>query len=336
MRTNANQVEIKRGFASGIAVYETYSEDVVTAEKPFGNTLIELAETRKDLVGLSADVAKYTDIDNFRDSYPDRFFQIGMAEQNLFGVTAGLARTGLMPFATTYCSFALRRAYDFIAIAIAEAHLNAKIIVVLPGITTGYGATHQGIEDNALARAIPGLTVIDPCDATEIEQATRAIAAFEGPVYMRILRGRVKRLFDPATHKFEIGKAQLVRHGGDIAFISTGLMTDRALQVASELQAEGIHAAILHMPTIKPLDTEAIASVANQCRRIITLENHTIIGGLGDAVATVICEAGLSVKFKKIGVPDRWMECGSVPYLTDRYGLSARYIVQAAREMVAA
>ena len=329
-----NQTETKRGFASGMAVYETYGDDIVTAEKPFGNALIELAETRKDIVGLSADVAKYTDIDNFRDSFPDRFFQLGMAEQNLFGVTAGLARTGLVPFATTYCSFALRRAYDFIAIAIAEAKLNAKIIVALPGLTTGYGATHQGIEDLALARAIPGLTVLDPCDATEIEQATKAIAAFEGPVYMRILRGRVKRIFDPATHKFEIGKAQLVREGADLAFISTGLMTDRALQVASELQAEGINAAILHVPTIKPFDAEAVANLAGKIRRVITLENHTIIGGLGSAVADAICEAGLSVKFNKIGVPDRWMECGSVPYLTDKYGLSARHIAQAAREMI--
>lgn len=330
-----SDIQTKKGYASGMAVYETYGDDVVTAEKPFGNALIELAETRKDIVGLSADVAKYTDIDIFRDTFSDRFFQIGMAEQNLFGITAGLARTGLVPFATTYCSFALRRAYDFIAIAIAEAHLNAKIIVALPGLTTGYGATHQGIEDIALARAIPGLTVIDPCDATEIEMATRAIAEYEGPVYMRILRGRVKRIFNPATHKFEIGKANLIREGSDFAFITTGLMADRALQVADELQAEGINAAILHMPTLKPFDHEAVINVAAQFKRIITLENHTIIGGLGDAVATAICEAGLAVKFKKIGVPDRWMECGSVPYLTDKYGLSARHIVQAAKEMLA-
>jgi transketolase len=331
----SKMTEAKKGFASGMAVYETYGDDVVTAEKPFGNTLIELAETRRDIVGLSADVAKYTDIDNFRDSFPDRFFQVGMAEQNLFGITAGLARTGLMPFATTYCSFALRRAYDFIAIAIAEAELNAKIIVALPGLTTSYGATHQGIEDLALARAIPNLTVIDPADATEIEQATKAIAEFHGPVYMRILRGRVKRIFDPATHKFEIGKAQLIRAGQDFAFITTGLMADRALQVADELQTEGISAAILHVPTVKPLDAEAITHVAAQYKKIITLENHTIIGGLGDAVASVICSAGLSVKFKKIGVPDCWMECGSVPYLTDKYGLSARHIAQAAREILA-
>lgn len=331
-----NSPEAKCGFASGMAVYETYDDNVVTAEKPFGNALIELAETRKDIVGLSADVAKYTDIDNFRDTFPNRFFQVGMAEQNLFGITAGLASSGLVPFATTYCSFALRRAYDFIAIAIAEAHLNAKIIVALPGLTTGYGATHQGIEDLALARAIPGLTVIDPCDATEIEMATRAIAEFEGPVYMRILRGRVKRIFNPVTHKFEIGKANLIQKGSDLAFITTGLMTDRALQVADELQAEGINAAILHVPTLKPFDHEAVIHVAAQCKRIITLENHTIIGGLGDAVASAICEAGLVIKFKKIGGPDCWMECGSVPYLTDKYGLSARHIAQAARTMIAA
>ncbi len=327
-----NSSEIKRGFASGMAVYETYGADVATAEKPFGNALVELARGRADIVGLSADVARYTDIDIFRDAFPDRFFQIGMAEQNMFGVTAGLARAGLTPFATTYCSFALRRAYDFIAIA--EARLNAKIIVALPGLTTGYGATHQGIEDLALARAIPDLVVIDPCDATEIEQAVPAIADYDGPVYMRILRGRVKRIFDPATHGFEIGKARLVREGSDLAFISSGLMTDRALQVADELQGEGVSAAILHAPTLKPFDAVAVAGIAGKVKRVITLENHTVIGGVGDAVATVICEAGHSVKFKKIGVPDHWMECGSVPYLTDKYGLSVRQIANAAREMV--
>ncbi len=159
--------EVKRGFATGMAVYETYDETVPTVEKPFGRALIELARKRPDIVGLTADVGKYTDIDIFGEQFPDRYFQMGMAEQNLIGAAAGLARTGFTPFATTYCAFATRRAFDFIAIALAEGRVNAKVIVALPGLTTGYGATHQGIEDLALMRAIPNLVVIDPCDATE-------------------------------------------------------------------------------------------------------------------------------------------------------------------------
>lgn len=328
------ETEIKRGFATGMAVYETYDETVVTVEKPFGHALIELARKRPDVVGLTADVGKYTDIDIFAEAFPDRYFQMGMAEQNLIGVAAGLARAGFIPFATTYCSFATRRAYDFIAIALAEGRVNAKVIVALPGLTTGYGATHQGVEDLALMHAVPNLVVIDPCDATEIEQAVAAIAEYDGPVYMRILRGRVKRVFDPADYQFELGKARLLRQGQDVTLISTGLMTDRALQAADLLLKDGIEAGILHVPTLKPLDEQAILQAVEETGAVVTMENHTVIGGLGSAVADVICRAGLSVTLRQIGVPDVYMECGSVPYLTDKHGLSVRHVVEAAKEVV--
>src|SRR5581483_573212 len=169
------------------------------------------------------------------ERFPERFFQIGMAEQNLIGVAAGLARTGFIPFATTYCVFATRRAYDFIAIGAALGRANVKIVAALPGLTTGYGGTHQGIEDLALARSIPDLVVIDPCDATEIEQATRAIARCDGPAYMRLLRGQVPQVLDPSDYCFEIGRARLLRDGVDAALIATGLMTGRALEAATAL-----------------------------------------------------------------------------------------------------
>jgi transketolase len=181
-----------------------------SVEAPFGKALVTVGRRRRDVVGLTADLGKYTDIWPFRDAFPDRFFNVGMAEQNLIAIAAGMARTGLIPFCTTYCVFATRRAYDFIAIACAHSRLNVKIIAGLPGLTTGYGGTHQGIEDLSLMRAVPNLTVIDPCDATEIEQATEAIAEYDGPVYMRLLRGSVPRILDPETYRFEIGRAALL------------------------------------------------------------------------------------------------------------------------------
>src|SRR5436190_3988253 len=185
-------------------------------EAPFGQALAKLGRERREIVGLTADLGKYTDILPFRDAFPERFFNVGMAEQNLVAVAAGLARTGKIPFATTYGVFATRRAYDFIAIALAHSRINAKIIAGLPGLTTGYGGTHQAIEDLALMRMIPGLVVIDPCDATEVGRATAAIADHPGPVYMRLLRGKVPVVLDPETYRFEIGKAKCLRVGTDI------------------------------------------------------------------------------------------------------------------------
>ncbi|MBN9021976.1 MAG: transketolase family protein, partial [Rhizobiales bacterium] len=200
-----------------------------TVDAPFGTALVEAQNRRGDLVGLTADLGKYTDILPFRDAFPDRFFNVGMAEQNLVAVAAGLARTGTVPFATTYGVFATRRAYDFIAIACAHSMVNVKIIAGLPGLTTGYGGTHQAIEDTALMRMVPNLVVIDPCDATDIMQATHAIADHEGPVYMRLLRGKVRRVLDPARYTFAIGKAAEIRAGSDVGIVSTGLMTEAAL-----------------------------------------------------------------------------------------------------------
>jgi transketolase len=324
----------EHGITAAMSVSEAVAPGVAAVEKPFGRALVDIGHARPDVTGLTADLGKYTDIDLFAQAFPKRFFQIGMAEQNLVGVAAGLARTGFVPFATTYCVFATRRAYDFIAIDVAYGRANVKIIAGLPGLTTGYGATHQGIDDLALMRSMPNMVVIDPCDATETEQAVRAIADYDGPVYMRCLRGSVKVVLDPLKYRFEIGSARMLRSGRDMTFISTGLMTERALQAASDLAAEGIDAAILHVPTLKPLDSAAIVDAAAATGRVLTLENHSVTNGLGTAVAEVLTEARVSVAFRKLGIPDRFIECGSVPYLNEKYGLAVSGVVKAARSLV--
>jgi transketolase len=295
-------------------------------EAPFGRALAKLGHSRPEIVGLTADLGKYTDILPFRDAFPERFFNVGMAEQNLVAVAAGLARTGLVPFATTYGVFATRRAFDFVAIACAHSNLNVKIIAGLPGLTTGYGGTHQAIEDLALMRMIPGLTIIDPCDATEIEEATVAIADHPGPVYMRLLRGVVPIVLDP-SHRFEIGKAVRLRDGKDVGIVSTGFMTERALDAAEALAKRGVSVAVLHVPTIKPFDSETVASFAASVDHVVTAENHVVVGGLASLVVETLFDAGVGRKVARIGLPDRYIECGAVPTLQARYGLTTEAIV---------
>jgi transketolase len=300
-----------------------------SVDAPFGHALIEAAKSHPEIVGLTADLGKYTDILPYRDAHPDRFFNIGMAEQNLVAVAAGLARTGKIPFATTYGVFATRRAFDFIAIAVAHSRINVKIVAGLPGLTTGYGGTHQAIEDLALMRMIPSLVVIDPCDATDIHQATLAIADYDGPVYMRLLRGKVPVVLDPAAYTFRIGKAAEIRSGGDVGIISTGLMTERAIDAAEALAKRGIAAGILHVPTIKPFDAEAVAAFAAKVDRIVTAENHVTSGGLASLVAEALYDRGIVKPLTRIGIPDRYIECGTVPHLQAKYGLSTERVVEA-------
>lgn len=310
------------------------ADGVQTLTAPFGHALVAEAERNPRIVGLSADLAKYTDIHVFRDRYPDRFFQIGMAEQNLIGVAAGLARTGFVPFLTTYCVFATRRAYDFIAMDAALGRANVKIMAGLPGLSTGYGGTHQGIEDLALMRSIPNLTVIDPCDAIEVAQATSAIAQYEGPVYMRLLRGLVPVVLDEHTYQFEIGKARLLRDGNDVAIISTGLMTARALEAAATLADSGIAAAVLHVSTLKPFDRQAVLELLARVPRVVTAENHLITGGLASAVADAVTDAGLPIRLRRVGIPDCFCESGSLPYLAERYQMRGADIAAQVRTLL--
>jgi transketolase len=297
--------------------------DQRTKPAPFGHALVEVAKSRPNIVGLTADLAKYTDLHVFRDAYPDRFYQMGMAEQLLMATAAGMAREGFTPFATTYAVFASRRAYDFICLAIAEEELNVKIVCALPGLTTGYGPSHQATEDIAIFRGLPNMTIIDPCDAHEIEQAVPAIADHKGPVYMRLLRGNVPLILDEYGYTFELGKAKIIRDGGDVLIISSGFMTMRALEAATALEKDRIKAAVLHVPTIKPLDVETIRHEAAKTGRLVVVaENHTIVGGLGEAVAADLLRNGITPNFRQIALPDEFLDAGALPTLHDRYGIS--------------
>ena len=300
-----------------------------TKPAPFGHALVALAEQRPEVVGLTADLGKYTDMHFFAQAYPERFFQMGMAEQLLMAAAAGMAHEGFIPFASTYAVFAARRAYDFIHQAIAEEGLPVKIVCALPGLTTGYGPSHQACEDIAIFRGMPNLVIIDPCDALDIEQAVPAIAAHPGPVYMRLLRGQVPLVLDEYDYQFEIAKVKRLTEGREVLMISSGLLTMRALEVAKQLRADGIGIAVLHCSTIKPLDTETIVREASVAGRLIVVaENHSLIGGLGEAVAGTLMRAGVAARFRQIGLPDAFLDAGALPTLHDRYGISTDAIAR--------
>lgn len=217
-----------------------------TTAAPFGHALAAAAEQDGRIVGLTADLGKYTDMHIFAQAFPERFFQMGMAEQLLFGAAAGMAEVGLVPFASTYSVFAARRAYDFICLDIAEPGLNVNIVGGLPGLTTGYGPSHQATEDVAIFRGMPNLTIVDPCDSVDIDQAVPQLAAHSGPTYLRLLRGQVPTVLDEYDYRFELGRAALLRSGADVLLISSGLMTMRALQAAEQLAAHRVDVAVLH------------------------------------------------------------------------------------------
>lgn len=303
-----------------------------TSPAPFGHALARLAGERSDVVGLTADLGKYTDMHVFAQAHPDKFYQVGMSEQLLLGAAAGMAEAGLLPFASTYSVFATRRAYDFLALDIAEPGLNVNVVGALPGLTTGYGPSHQATEDLAMLRGIPGLTIVDPCDALDIEQAVPALAAHDGPTYLRLLRGQVPLVLDEYDYEFELGKAAELRGGKDVVLISTGIMTMRALQAADRLGADNIDAAVLHVPTIKPLDTEAIREVTRSGRLVVTLENHTVVGGLAESIAACLAFSEQPTVIRPIALPDEFLAAGALPTLHHRYGLSTEKVVQAVKE----
>lgn len=292
---------------------------------PFGKALVEYAASHPEVVGLTADLAKYTDLHLFAQAYPERFYQMGMAEQLLMGAAGGMAKEGLVPFATTYAVFGTRRAYDFIHQVIAEENLNVKICCALPGLTTGYGPSHQATEDLAMMRGIPGLTIVDPCDALDIEQAVPQIAGHQGPVYMRLLRGQVPAVLDEIEgYRFELGKAKMLREGGDVLVISSGIMTMRALEAAEDLARDNIGVAVMHSPTVKPLDEASLVeAVRYKHRLVVVAENHSVIGGLGEAVASALLRHRVQpAGFQLAGLPDAYLDAGALPTLHDRYGIS--------------
>ena len=331
MNTSITQTKPRLTTSAMIASIAAEGQRVKAA--PFGKALVELARDRPEIVGLTADLAKYTDLHLFAQAYPERFFQMGMAEQLLMAAAGGMAKEGFVPFATTYAVFGTRRAYDFIHQVIAEENLNVKICCALPGLTTGYGPSHQATEDLAMMRGIPGLTIVDPCDALDLEQAVPQIAAHAGPVYMRLARGNVPLVLDEYDYKFELGKAKLLRGGSDVLVISSGFMTMRALEAAAQLKTEAVDVAVLHVPTIKPLDNATILEeVKRSGRLVVVAENHSVIGGLGEAIASLLLRSGVSPTYRQIALPDAFLDAGALPTLHDRYGISAEAVCSRIKE----
>ena len=298
-----------------------------TDSAPFGHALAAAAEADERIVGLTADLGKYTDMHIFAQAHPERFFQMGMAEQLLFGAAAGMAEAGLVPFASTYSVFAARRAYDFICLDIAEPNLNVNIVGGLPGLTTGYGPSHQATEDMAIFRGMPNLTIVDPCDSVDIAQAVPQLAASDGPTYLRLLRGKVPTVLDEYDYEFELGKAKVLRGGRDVVLVSSGLMTMRALQAAQALEKHQVDVAVVHTPTIKPFDEATVLAELAGDRLAVTLENHTVVGGLFETVASALVRNGQARRVVPVGLPDEFLDAGALPTLHTKYGLSVDRIV---------
>jgi transketolase len=244
-------------------------------------------------------------------------------------IAAGLSKTGKIVYCTTYSVFITRRALDFLIIACAHSNANVKILAGMPGLMNPYGATHQATDDIAMLRMVPNLSIIDPCDATELAQVVKAVADIEGTFYIRSLRGKVPVVFDPSTHHFEFGKANELRQGVDVGVISTGIMTQRGLIAADAAAGRGITAGVLHVPTIKPFDAEAVLRFAEGKDRLVILENHQMTGGLATEVVETLFDAGISKPTIKVGIQHRFHECGSQAYMEEKYGLDQTRITRA-------
>ena len=301
------------------------AEKIATREA-YGNALAELGE-KYDFVVLDADLAAATKTGTFKKKFPERFFDCGIAEGNMMSVAAGIATTGKVVFASSFAMFAAGRAYEQVRNSIGYPHLNVKIGATHAGITVGEdGATHQCIEDFALMRAIPGMTVINPADAVEARAAVEAAINFVGPVYMRFGRYAVPVLNDKENYKFELGKGVEMKNGSDLTIIATGMMVGMALEAAETLSAKGISARVVNIHTLKPIDKDIILKAAKETGAIVTAEEHSIIGGLGSAVAEVVGE-GCPVPVVRLGVDDKFGHSGKVPPLLEMYGLTPDNIV---------
>jgi transketolase len=301
-----------------------------TALKPYGRALVELGRQRPEVVCLSGDLTRQCEVDLFQAEFPDRFIHAGMAEANMMGVAGALARSGLIPFVHTFGVFATRRPLDQIINAIAYPRLPVRIVGFMPGVSSPGGPSHQAIEDVALMRALPGMTVIDVADATETTQVVAAIADRPGPVYLRLKRGEIPVIF-PDTHRLSLDHAQVLTEGTDIALIASGMMVAPALAAATHLRRHDISVSVVNAPVIKPLDTTTIRAAASAARAVITAENHTIIGGLGSAVAETLAEAGLPRPLRRVGLQDTFAEgAQTAPHLFTKYGLTTQHLVDTA------
>ncbi|MCR6545382.1 transketolase family protein [Dehalobacterium formicoaceticum] len=305
----------------------------IATREAYGKALVKLGAQNKQIIVLDADLSKSTKTAEFAKAYPDRFFNVGIAEQNLMGTAAGLATTGKIPFVSTFAMFATGRAYEQVRNTIAYPKLNVKIAATHAGLTVGEdGASHQSVEDIALMRVIPNMTVIVPADGVEAEGAILAAAEYDGPVYIRLGRLGVPVIND-ADYQFQWGKGVVFREGTDVTLIGTGVMMSFCLEAAQLLEEAGISAQVVNIHTIKPIDRELILACAKKTGALVTAEEHSVIGGLGSAVADVLSEA-YPVPMKKVGIQDTFGESGKPLDLLNKYGLSTSKIVEAAREVL--
>ena len=306
--------------------------EMIAPRAAFGDALVELGEVNPDLVVFDSDVGESTQSSRFGKKFPDRFYQMGIAEQNMVCAAAGISTLGFLPWVSTFAVFLAKRAVDQIRVSIAYPKLNVKLNGAYGGIPTGKaGATHQSVEDIAVMRAMPNMTVIATADAVETRQAVLASEKHTGPLYLRTVRCPVPNIFDQ-HHKFEIGRSYTLRDGGDIAIIATGMMTAKALAAAKELDKDGIQSRVIHMPTIKPIDEEAIVKASRETGGIITVENHSRIAGLGGAVSEVLTDQA-PCYLKRLGFPDLFGESGDNEAIFSKYGVNVENIIEAAKQM---
>jgi transketolase len=293
--------------------------------------LVRWAADKPKVLVLSADLTSSTEIDLFRETYPDRFLSMGIAEQNMLSFAAGLAREGFIPFVHTFAVFIYRRAFDQIAMSVSYPNLPVRMIGFLPGITTPGGATHQAIEDVAVMRALPNMTVLECGDATEVESVLDVMEKIKGPVYVRMLRGEIPRLFDSPM---ELGKVRVLSEGRDITLLTSGIMTEEALRAVHVLQNWGLGVRHMHISTLKPFNDQSVLdAIANSRHGVITMENHTIVGGLGSIIAEKMAEAGLGKKLVRIGLRDTYAHGASKQYLLKKYGMDALALIREVETM---
>ncbi len=303
--------------------------------RSYGDALLAAARKDPRIVALTADLATPTETDVFRDALPERYHNVGIAEANMIGLASGMARTGEIPFVHTFCAFATKRCFDQITMQAAYPNLPIKIVGFLPGVATLLGVSHQAIEDVAIMRTIPNMLVLDPSGPEYHAAAVEVALAHDGPVYIRLKRPETPPEHDILPKTFKAGKGIVARDGGDVTIIAAGLSVAHAMAAVEDLATDDIQARVIDMPSIKPIDAALICDSARATGALVTAENHSIIGGLGSAVAEVLADAGIGLPFKRVGLADRFAEGGSTDYLFKKYHLDATAIAAAARDVVA-
>lgn len=313
----------------------TVKKEFKSMRNKFGDVILEISKEDPRVYGLDGDLANSTKLNILADKNPDKFLQMGIAEQNMMGVGAGLAAVGLQPWAVTFAAFITKRSLDQIQVSIAQTNLDVKMVGAYAGLLNGRaGKTHQALEDLAIMRSLSKMVVLAPADAHEVEQVMRFANEYQGPVYIRLARDNVEAVFsDSCEYRFELGKAVVLKEGVDVTIISTGTQTARALDAAKLLNEEGVNAAVVHMPSIKPLDNEAIIEAAKNTGAIVTTEEHTIYGGLGSAVAEVLVE-NEPVPMLRVGVRDKNTQSGSNEELLDHYEISSKHVADKVLQVI--